>query len=87
MSLLTSGSTGAPQPHAKTWGTLVGDVRAAVGSLSALLGRDSLAGLTLVATVPVPGRAPASRSSQVVTCGGEPAVVDVPASSVQQSCA
>jgi hypothetical protein len=53
VSLLTSGSTGAPQPHAKTWGTLVGDVRAAVGSLSALLGRDSLAGLTLVATVPV----------------------------------
>jgi len=53
VSLLTSGSTGAPQPHAKTWGTLVGDVRAAVGRLSALLGRPSLAGLTLVATVPV----------------------------------
>ena len=53
VSLLTSGSTGAPQPHAKTWGTLVGDVAAAVGRLSSLLGRPSLAGLTLVATVPV----------------------------------
>lgn len=53
VSLLTSGSTGAPQPHAKTWGTLVGDVRAAVDRLAALLGRPTLAGLTLVATVPV----------------------------------
>lgn len=53
VSLLTSGSTGAPQPHAKRWRTLVGDVAAAVERLSALLGRPSLAGLTLVATVPV----------------------------------
>ncbi|MBT2321104.1 acyl-CoA synthetase [Variovorax paradoxus] len=53
VSLLTSGSTGTPQPHAKTWKTLVGDVAAAVGRLSGLLGRPSLAGLTLVATVPV----------------------------------
>jgi len=53
VSLLTSGSTGAPQPHAKTWRTLVGDVDAAVKRLSALLGTPSLAGLTLVATVPV----------------------------------
>ncbi|MBU1440002.1 MAG: AMP-binding protein [Gammaproteobacteria bacterium] len=53
VSLLTSGSTGAPQPHAKTWKTLVGDVAAAVGRLAELLGRPSLAGLTLVATVPV----------------------------------
>jgi acyl-coenzyme A synthetase/AMP-(fatty) acid ligase len=53
VSLLTSGSTGTPQPHAKTWGTLVGDVAAAVGRLSSLLGRASLSGLTLVATVPV----------------------------------
>ena len=52
-SLLTSGSTGAPQPHAKTWQTLVGDVAAAVKRLSALLGTPSLAGLTMVATVPV----------------------------------
>lgn len=53
VSLLTSGSTGAPQPHSKTWGTLFGDVQAAVGRLAGLLGRPSLAGLTLVATVPV----------------------------------
>ena len=53
VSLLTSGSTGAPQPHAKTWRTLVGDVAAAVKQLSALLGKPSLDGLTLVATVPV----------------------------------
>lgn len=53
VSLLTSGSTGAPQPHAKSWSTLVGDVAAAVGRLCELLGRPSLAGLTLVATVPV----------------------------------
>jgi acyl-coenzyme A synthetase/AMP-(fatty) acid ligase len=53
VSLLTSGSTGTPQPHAKAWHTLVGDVAAGVGRLSSLLGRPSLAGLTLVATVPV----------------------------------
>ncbi|HYP86249.1 AMP-binding protein [Variovorax sp.] len=53
VSLLTSGSTGVPQAHAKRWDTLVGDVAAAVPRLSALLGRPSLAGLTLVATVPV----------------------------------
>jgi acyl-coenzyme A synthetase/AMP-(fatty) acid ligase len=53
VSLLTSGSTGTPQPHAKSWQTLVGDVAAAVGRLSGLLGRSSLSGLTLVATVPV----------------------------------
>jgi hypothetical protein len=53
VSLLTSGSTGAPQPHAKTWGTLSGCVKAAVDRLAGLLGRPSLAGLTLVATVPV----------------------------------
>ena len=53
VSLLTSGSTGVPQAHAKRWGTLVGDVAAAVPRLASLLGRASLEGLTLVATVPV----------------------------------
>lgn len=53
VSLLTSGSTGAPQPHAKRWNTLVGDVAAAVGSLAGWLGLPSLTGLNLVATVPV----------------------------------
>lgn len=53
VSLLTSGSTGLPQPHAKTWHMLEGAVSAAVERLSALLQRSSLSGLTLVATVPV----------------------------------
>jgi acyl-CoA synthetase (AMP-forming)/AMP-acid ligase II len=53
VSLLTSGSTGTPQPHAKTWHTLAGDVAAAVERLARLLQRPSLAGLTLIATVPV----------------------------------
>lgn len=52
-SLLTSGSTGVPQPHAKAWQTLVGDVAAAVGTLASRIGRPSLAGVTLVATIPV----------------------------------
>ncbi|RZI93844.1 MAG: acyl-CoA synthetase, partial [Variovorax sp.] len=52
VSLLTSGSTGTPQPHAKQWRTLVGDVAVAVDRLADALGRPSLAGLTLVATVP-----------------------------------
>ncbi len=53
VSLLTSGSTGVPQPHAKTWRTLVGDVAVAVKRLCRELNRTSLEGLTLVATVPV----------------------------------
>jgi acyl-coenzyme A synthetase/AMP-(fatty) acid ligase len=52
-SLLTSGSTGVPTPHAKRWETLVGDVAAAVPRLAGMMGLESLAGLTLVATVPV----------------------------------
>ena len=50
--LLTSGSTGAPQPHLKRWGPLVANIGAEAARLSELLGRPSLAGLTLVATVP-----------------------------------
>ena len=53
VSLLTSGSTGVPQPHAKAWQTLVGDIAAAAGPLAKWLGRPSLSGITLVATVPV----------------------------------
>lgn len=53
VSLLTSGSTGVPQPHAKRWETLVGDVAAAVPRLAQMLQRPTLDGLTLVATVPV----------------------------------
>jgi acyl-coenzyme A synthetase/AMP-(fatty) acid ligase len=53
VSLLTSGSTGVPQPHAKHWHGLVDNVTAATARLCALLHRPSLAGLTLVSTVPV----------------------------------
>ncbi len=53
--LLTSGSTGAPQPHAKRWGALVANIGAEAERLAEALGRPAgagLAGLTLVATVP-----------------------------------
>ena len=52
-SLLTTRSTGVPQPHAKAWRTLVGDVEVAVERLCRVLQRPTLEGLTLVATVPV----------------------------------
>lgn len=50
--LLTSGSTGAPQPHVKCWGPLAANIGAEAARLAELLGRADLAGLTLVATVP-----------------------------------
>lgn len=50
--LLTSGSTGAPQPHAKRWGPLVANIGAEAERLADLLQRPTLAGITLVATVP-----------------------------------
>ena len=50
--LLTSGSTGAPQPHAKTWGALALNIGAEARRLAETLARPSLAGLTVVATVP-----------------------------------
>ena len=50
--LLTSGSTGAPQPHAKRWGSLVVNIEAGAERLADLLDKPTLAGLALVATVP-----------------------------------
>ena len=50
--LLTSGSTGTPQPHAKRWDSLVANIAAQAQRLSELLRRPSLAGLALVGTVP-----------------------------------
>lgn len=50
--LLTSGSTGQPQPHAKTWGAIVANIRAEAERLAEFLERPSLAGVNLVATVP-----------------------------------
>ena len=50
--LLTSGSTGAPQPHAKRWGPLVANIAAEAQALALVLQQPTLHGLTLVATVP-----------------------------------
>ncbi|MFO1293485.1 MAG: AMP-binding protein [Rubrivivax sp.] len=52
LCLLTSGSTGAPQPHVKRWGALAANIGAAAARLAALIGRADLHGLTLLATVP-----------------------------------
>ena len=50
--VLTSGSTGAPVPHAKFWGLLTRNTRAGAQRLAREMGRPSLTGVTLVATVP-----------------------------------
>jgi len=50
--VLTSGSTGAPVPHAKHWGLLVRNTRAGAKRLAEQMGRRDLTGVTLVATVP-----------------------------------
>jgi acyl-coenzyme A synthetase/AMP-(fatty) acid ligase len=52
VQVLTSGSTGAPVPHAKGWGFLQLGARAEAQRLAQQMGRKSLAGVTLVATVP-----------------------------------
>ncbi len=50
--VLTSGSTGEPVPHAKPWGLLVASARAEAKRLASAIGRDTLDGVTVVATVP-----------------------------------
>ncbi len=50
--VLTSGSTGAPVPHAKHWGLLVRNTQAGARRLAQQMGRRDLVGVTLVATVP-----------------------------------
>jgi acyl-coenzyme A synthetase/AMP-(fatty) acid ligase/3-hydroxymyristoyl/3-hydroxydecanoyl-(acyl carrier protein) dehydratase len=50
--LLTSGSTGTPQAHGKRWGALSTNIAAEAARLADHLGAASLAGLTVVATVP-----------------------------------
>ncbi len=50
--LLTSGSTGTPQPHDKQWRTLALNVGASAAQLSARLGLADLSSLAIVATVP-----------------------------------
>jgi len=50
--LMTSGSTGAPQPHTKAWAPLRANIAAEAERLAEWLGRPSLSGLTVVASVP-----------------------------------
>lgn len=50
--LLTSGSTGEPQPHARSWGLWTVNVAAAAVRLAELAGQPSMAGVNIVATVP-----------------------------------
>ena len=50
--VLTSGSTGAPVPHPKRWGLLVSNAQAGAKRLARQMGRATLDGVTLVATVP-----------------------------------
>jgi acyl-coenzyme A synthetase/AMP-(fatty) acid ligase len=50
--LLTSGSTGAPQPHAKSWRALTVNIASEAERLAAMTARPSLHGLAIVATVP-----------------------------------
>ena len=50
--VLTSGSTGAPVPHAKHWGLLMRNTQAGAQRLARQMGRHDLRGVTLVATVP-----------------------------------
>jgi acyl-coenzyme A synthetase/AMP-(fatty) acid ligase len=50
--VLTSGSTGDPVPHAKPWGLLATSARAEAQCLARAMGRETLAGVSLIATVP-----------------------------------
>lgn len=50
--VLTSGSTGAPLPHAKRWGLLARNTEAGARRLAEQMSLPSLDGVTLVATVP-----------------------------------
>jgi acyl-coenzyme A synthetase/AMP-(fatty) acid ligase len=50
--LLTSGSTGVPVPHGRTWASVVANAQAQARRMSDAVGRPDLSGLTLVATVP-----------------------------------
>ena len=50
--LMTSGSTGVPQPHTKAWGPLRANIAAEAERLAEWLGQSDLSGLTVVASVP-----------------------------------
>lgn len=50
--LLTSGSTGTPQPHAKSWRALTVNIGSEAERLAEMTSRPSLHGVNIVATVP-----------------------------------
>lgn len=50
--VFTSGSTGRPVPHPKFWGAMHLNMRTGARALAQAMGRESLAGVNLVATVP-----------------------------------
>jgi acyl-coenzyme A synthetase/AMP-(fatty) acid ligase len=50
--LMTSGSTGVPQPHTKAWGPLRANIAAEAQRLAECLGQADLSSLTVVASVP-----------------------------------
>jgi acyl-coenzyme A synthetase/AMP-(fatty) acid ligase len=50
--LLTSGSTGTPQPHAKSWRALTVNIGSEAERLAEMTERSSLHGVNIVATVP-----------------------------------
>jgi acyl-coenzyme A synthetase/AMP-(fatty) acid ligase len=50
--VLTSGTTGTPTRHAKTWGVMALNIRAEAQRLARHLGRASLDGVVIVGTVP-----------------------------------
>lgn len=50
--LMTSGSTGVPQSHARSWGSLTLNILAAAKHVTEALARPTLSGLTVVTTVP-----------------------------------
>ena len=50
--LLTSGSTGAPQPHAKSWRALTVNIGSEAQRLAEMTSQPSLQGMNIVATVP-----------------------------------
>ncbi len=50
--LLTSGSTGTPQPHAKNWRALTVNIGSEAERLAQMTSRPSLHGVAIVATVP-----------------------------------
>ncbi len=50
--LMTSGSTGVPQSHARSWGSLTLNILASVKRVTEALACPTLSGLTVVSTVP-----------------------------------